>query len=106
MRAILLALFLGLAGCASNYQTILANSHHDTVTLLMRFPGAIGKCSGTAVAPHVLLTAKHCLVGAQALSVDGEYVAVKNVYLDDNDHALVVVDRTFTSYAEIGKEPG
>lgn len=106
MRTILLALFLGLAGCASNHALNLGAAHDETFTLHMTFPDGAGKCSGTAVGPHLLLTAEHCLVDATSLSLNGEQVAVKKVYRDGNDHVLVVVDKTFKSWATVAGDPG
>lgn len=103
MRAFLIVLLLGLAGCATNP---LVWVHDFTHHLTMKFEEGAGSCSGTAVGPHAILTAEHCLAHAEALAIDGKPVAVKSLILDGADHAIVVVDATFDHYAIIGREPG
>ena len=102
MRALTLALLLGLVGCASNP---VGWVHDQTHRLVMTFQDGKGSCSATAVGPHAILTAEHCLQAATSLSVDGRLVAIKDVLLDRNDHAIVVVDETFTDYAAVADEP-
>jgi len=72
---------------------------------MVMLDGSHGKCSGTTVGPHAILTAEHCLDGAVALLVDGKPVSVKTVYLDHNDHALAVIDTTFTRWAMTADDP-
>jgi len=103
MRALILALLLGLVGCASNP---VGWVHDQTHRLTMTFQQGSGSCSGTAVGPHAILTAEHCLQAIVSLSVDGRKVSIKSVMLDRNDHAIVLVDETFADYAEVSDEPG
>jgi hypothetical protein len=71
-------------------------------------------CSGTVVAPNVILTAKHCLVAPPpefpflveipkpeptTMLVDGFKVYILATVYDDNDHALVKVDHFFKDFA-------
>lgn len=69
-----------------------------------------GTCSGTVVAPTVILSAGHCFEeddGGQATSmlVDGYKVKILAVVFDGNDHALVQVDYFFQHWAIIGTPP-
>lgn len=58
-------------------------------------------CSATAVGPHTLLTAGHCLVAASKIQVDDGAVNVLNLMFDDADHMLVVTDATFPYWLRI-----
>lgn len=73
-----------------------------------------GKCSATAVAPHMILTATHCTHPAEALTVDGKDYIIVLIFSDSNDHSLVLIangDVGFTDIAGIATpqaqpEPG
>lgn len=60
-----------------------------------------GYCSGTAVHPHTLLTATHCMDGSILLQVDGRSVKVLEQTDDWKDHTLVTVDSTFPEWSTI-----
>lgn len=90
---------LAFAGCMS--ANVVVRAHRTAVAL--RMDG--GTCSGTAVGKHLLLTATHCLEGERHLAIDGKPVTVKKVLNDGHDHSLVVVDKTFDSWAFVGDEP-
>lgn len=63
-----------------------------------------GGCTGTAVAPHWIMTAAHCLFeGGPVIKVGDTPVKMLDVMLDGSDHALVRVDRTFDKWAPLGK---
>jgi V8-like Glu-specific endopeptidase len=73
-----------------------------------------GICSGTAVGPHLILTATHCfgegpLVPTPETSalaqVNGKPVSTFKRIDDGQDHSLVVVDITFDSFAAIASAP-
>lgn len=95
----LLALVSGCSGCAS----VSSFARLDSVALLIEMPN--GSCSATAVGPHTLLTAGHCLLGGPVVAVNGQPVKVLTVEHDGNDHALVVVDASFDVWAEVGPRP-
>lgn len=102
MRAILLALVLCVAGCASApYDWV----HGSTHRLSLYFKQGSGVCSGTAVGPHAILTAEHCVKDLEVLEVDGREVAIKSVLLDGDDHAILIVEDDFAEWAEVAREP-
>ena len=98
--AALLLLVLLVAGCATQLSA-LQRVHRSA--LILRTDTGI--CSGTAIGPHAILSATHCFVGAQALAINGEPVVVTDAISDGHDHTILLVDRTFTEYAEVGQAP-
>lgn len=65
--------------------------------------GSRGTCSATAIAPHVLLTAAHCVDEPfDAFLIDHVPATIVDVVVDSNDHALVRVTATFEHYAPLG----
>lgn len=63
-------------------------------------------CSSIAVGSHTLLTASHCFIGSNHIVIDNEEVFIKEVIFDENEHVLLVVDKTFDSYLKINeREP-
>jgi hypothetical protein len=48
-------------------------------------------CSATAIGPHALLTATHCELGSDNLSVDGQIVKIQGRVRDDLDHTIYLV---------------
>ena len=106
MRIILaLAMFLFPAvlfgGCVSRTQQQMTTVRLDLED---------GTCSGTVVAPDVILSAGHCFESEWDESptdmfVDGMQVKILAVVLDGDDHALVKVNFTFPSYALLAAVP-
>jgi V8-like Glu-specific endopeptidase len=110
MKKFLGRLFLcGLMALALS-KAVLAQS---PVTARLDFDD--GTCSGTVVAPTVILSAGHCFqeeendfgfsIARTSMKVDGYEVKILAVVLDGNDHALVKVDFTFHSFAKLAKVP-
>jgi Trypsin-like peptidase domain len=108
MKNLSLALLLSLYGLA-------AHAVEPTMTTA-RLDFDDGVCSGTIVAPNVILSAAHCfrdededlgLVGPvrETMEVDGYKVTILEVLFDGNDHALVKVDTSFRHVAKLGKPP-
>jgi hypothetical protein len=64
-----------------------------------------GVCSGTAIGPHLILSATHCFEGLTKLTVNGKQVIVRKQVDDGNDHTMLVVDITFKTWASIGGAP-
>lgn len=69
-------------------------------------------CSGTAISPHVILTASHCfphpLLAPSKfdISINGVKTTItESVLHDGNDHALLRTNLTFEKYATFGPEP-
>ena len=77
-----------------------ANPHEST--LVLDYPD--GRCSGTAVGPHTLLTASHCTWGAPLAEVNEEPAKALSMVHDGNDHVLVTVDLTFEHYSPVSLE--
>jgi V8-like Glu-specific endopeptidase len=79
-------------------------------------------CSGTVVAPTVILSAAHCFKEPEdefgsimllppkplptTMLVDGYKVYIQAIVFDGNDHALVKVSFFFKDYALLAKMPG
>lgn len=97
----LLPLLVLLAGCGGCVGLPTADSIRP-YALRLEFTTSI--CSGTAIAPHVLVTASHCFGGGDLQKVNDKPVNVVRVWDDGHDHSLVVVERTFDHYApRVGK---
>lgn len=97
---ILLSLLL-LAGCASG------PSHDALRKTSLRLDFERGLCSGTAVGPHRLWTAKHCLSnGGKIVKVNGVPVTQVSVVELSRDRVSVLIrGQTFKHIAEIGPPP-
>ncbi len=97
---LLLPLLL-LAGCASG------PSHDALRKTALRLDFENGLCSGTAVGPHRLWTAKHCLDGGGKLvKVNGQPVTQVSVVELSRDRVSVLIrGQTFKHIAEIGPPP-
>lgn len=96
LRCLLLCLVL--AGCASE-------PNPKDATALLGFEGG-GTCSGTMIAPRILLTASHCFNGIQPLAtVNDRPVVVVSIRHDGADHALLVLDQDFPAWAKVGPAP-
>lgn len=107
---LLLGLLLGCAGCVSTPAPVapvavtVAAQKAASLRVTDVFDG--GTCSATAVGPHTVLTAAHCLpdAGPWALTEKGKAevnVVLLDVVLDGADHAFVRVDYTFTVWAKV-----
>lgn len=90
MHRIGLIAALLLSGC-------VAEPVSTPVPLLLTFSD--GTCSGTAIAPHAILTATHCFTG----KLSG--LTVVRRMDDGDDHTLLVVTQTFRARAEIAPIP-
>jgi len=91
MKLLLAALLALLSGCAWHAR--------GPVPLLLAF--ADGTCSGTAIAPHVVLTATHCFGNGSKLQA----LTIEQRIDDDHDHTLLVVAETFDAHASIAPMP-
>lgn len=90
MRAIVALLALLLAACATAPASL-------SIPLLLTFSD--GTCSGTAIAPHAILTATHCFSG------NPTGLTVTRRIDDGNDHTLLIVTQTFDAHAQIAPMP-
>ncbi len=93
------ALALLLAGC------VHTPSHQElrATTLTLRFQNYV--CSGTAVAPDMILTATHCWKDLP-LTVNGKPVEVRSRYEGRGDRLLIRLTKpTFSRIAKLGRAP-
>lgn len=100
---LLLWCLLAFAGCMAD--NVFVQAHRTTLHLSIYSADGNGSCSATAVGPHAILTAAHCLEHLNGLDVNGKLVKVEKIILDDRDHAIAVVDMNFTNWATVGKAP-
>ena len=98
LAAILLALCIACVAYASTRKPI---NPHDA-TLRLTFEDGI--CSGTAVGPHTLLSARHCF-NHRLVSVNGQPVVVGKVRPEGRDAVTADVDMAFPVYAQRGPMP-
>jgi hypothetical protein len=66
----------------------------------------VGECTGTAVGPHAILTASHCILSAKTslLSIDyaPEIHELLDVSTDGRDHVILLLDGApFTTYERV-----
>ena len=101
MLAVLVALFLSACcGCAS---APTCDALHDT-TLRLEFGHGI--CSGTAIGPHTILTAQHCLKNDTLKLVNNKPVKVTGIGRDKHDAlTLRLSGITFKTWARMGHMP-
>lgn len=85
------------AGSALTVDQQHSAAHH----IQFRNPLEGDSCSATAVGPHTLLTAGHCLLATNAIKIDTESAHVVAYVFDDADHMLVVTDATFQVWLHI-----
>jgi len=94
---------LSTSACAAD-APVAPTKPHERMTAV-RIVTAGGKCSGTTIAPHVIISAAHCFRTATNLIMVNDKVGmISRILQDGNDHAIVVVseDITFTTFAPIG----
>jgi hypothetical protein len=100
--AALLFLALGtLNGSSDTVKPTPDLQHKATHHIEMETPVQGDSCSATAVGPHALLTAGHCLLANDEISVDGQLAHIQNVLFDHADHIILRVDLTFTNYVSL-----
>jgi hypothetical protein len=97
----LIVMFAGLsmaAGCASGPN--LADMHANALRLGLED----GICSGTAVGPHEILTARHCF-NHKLVSVNGQPAEAQSFKREGKDAVVVTVSTTFDRWAKRGPRP-
>lgn len=103
--ALCLGILLAVAGCTALVPRERAEERVHAATVLLEFTEG-GVCSGTMIAPTVLLSAAHCFDdGSTLLAVNRIPVNVESVKRDGADHIWVVLDTAFADFAEVGPEP-
>jgi V8-like Glu-specific endopeptidase len=101
LRAVLLAVLSATAFAPQTHSGPALVAHH----LVFENRTDKDSCSATAVAPHTLLTAAHCMIGTDVLNVDGKNTAILATIYDGQDHELIVVDAEFKFFLPIEQRP-
>lgn len=100
MRVLLaIVLIAGLMGAAPAHAPVRPVTHEATLILVFEDGG---RCSGTAVGEHVLISAGHCFTESPLKSINGQPTHMVNSASDGQDHTLAVVDIGFPRWATIG----
>lgn len=74
--------------------------------VVFRMETGRGHCSATAIGPHVILTASHCVGDVRAIQLNGApAVEVLSLTHDGRDHVLIRVAFTFKHWAKLGPAP-
>ncbi len=103
MRAILLLLLaLTVSGCTG----CVSLSEKRVHTSALRLDFKEGKCSGTAIGPHKVLSAAHCFAkDSGEMKVNGQATGYTVTARDGADHVLVVVQVRLTHWVAVGTAP-
>ena len=98
----LLPLLLLLGGCGG---CVSVPSHGELRDTTLRLEFANGLCSGTAIAPDTILSAKHCFAG-QLKTINGTPVTVVESHTESRDRIVVkVAGIRFKTWAKRGPTP-
>jgi S1-C subfamily serine protease len=104
LRAAFIAAILGLLVLALPAACSASPPYNDDVTY--RWGTDRIQCSATAIGPHAVLVADHCVEGdVRAVELGDRTVNVVSVIRDGADHALVIVEADFKRWAKVGKPP-
>lgn len=96
----LLLVVLSLVGCEA------PATRHATKDAAVRIElVGLGTCSGTIIGPHAILSAAHCFGNQVPIKVNGVLVKVVKQMDDDADHSIIVVDQTYTYWAQRAAGP-
>ncbi len=117
LAALLLVLTLGCKpqpkvtpAVKSPIQSQHAATHRIGLTSVINVIDELGPnahCSATAVAPHALLTAAHCVTNSNLVYLDKEKTPTVIVaeLPDGADHIIYIVQRTFTDFVPVVERP-
>lgn len=103
----LLVSLLSFAVPAQAVSPAITKAHATTHRIMIEgIKERTGFCSSTAIGPHALLTATHCLRPMTHLIVDGKDCVVDEIYGDTLDHTIFLLsDIEFKDYAEFADCP-
>lgn len=81
---------------------VIARVHDYTHAIDLETVTDSHSCSATAIGPHALLTATHCELGTDEISIDStDPVEIKGIARDKADHTIYYVDATFKTWATV-----
>lgn len=92
----------------------LTTSAHNAVSRIQKYTHVIQEsvitgsdlCSSEAIGKHAILTASHCELPTDKVSIDGnDETKIYGVIRDGNDHSIYLVGDEFKDVAEFGKTP-
>lgn len=98
---LLAALLFAMPSCGSSDAIRKARSTTHVIREETIVDGV--KCSATAIAPNALLTASHCELPTDTITVDDHVASVLGIIRDGNDHTIYLLDVTFAQYASFGQ---
>lgn len=96
-----IVLIAAVAGCALNTSKVYKETHAKA----LRIEIGEGVCSGTAMGPHLVLSATHCFQNAGQMKINGTAARVLKRVDDGNDHTFLVVDQDYKTWASFGLSP-
>lgn len=76
-------------------------AHQTSFRLDIQDKDSQGHCSASAVGPHTILTAEHCISPTATYSIPGGKLQITSILRDGNDHVLLEVDKKFDVWAQI-----
>lgn len=104
LLTVVLLVLSSCAGCTTAYVKLGTRLPVDEPAAL-RMETADNLCSGTAIAPHTILSAAHCFKPNQKhITINEMEANIIEIFTDGRDHALVVVDIKFDQFAMFGPE--
>lgn len=101
MKLVRLLTFLLIFACSSCSGGTISRSTLERVhptTLSLSINGHEG-CSATAIGPHAILTAEHCITDLKTFKINGKPVQILRIDRDGDDHVILVVDQRFSVWA-------
>jgi hypothetical protein len=100
MLTALLCLSLTGANASPTVTKAHKSAHKINMPSLM---GGGGSCSATAIGPHALLTATHCVAASAVLTVDGDDFGIVTIISDGLDHSIYLLDgpHAFVDYSAV-----
>ena len=96
-----IVLLAAMVGCAVHMPKVYQETHSKALLIEVQD----GVCSGTAMGPHLVLSATHCFDNTEGMKINGTAAKVLKRVDDGNDHTFLVVDLTFKAWAQFGLKP-
>jgi hypothetical protein len=101
LLALLCACICATATAAVNPAITKAHAASHKLEMSRVTGGEAGHCSGTAIAPHAILTATHCSSPSSVITIDGKDADVLGTMGDGLDHTIIMVSATFKDYVDV-----